>query len=227
MREVIDVYTAAPAREDVTAALGLLSVAERAQAARFAIDGVRRSWIVAHALVRRALSRHAPVDPEDWQFAPRADGRPEITAPRAGLRFNLSHGRALVACAVSGGPDVGIDVEDAQRQAPLELVDRVFSPIEREAFATLPAAERADRFCFHWTMKEAYLKARGLGLVDELDRLTFHPESPVRASFAADWDDDPASWQLESRVIEGHRVAVAIRHRGVPALTLRVHPPAR
>jgi 4'-phosphopantetheinyl transferase len=220
---VIDVYTAAPAREDVTANLAVLSADERAQAARFTIDEVRRSWIAAHALVRRALSRHAAVEPTAWQFAPRLDGRPEIAQPVSSLRFNLSHARSLVACAISGGPDVGIDVEDLQRRAPFELVDRVFSPAERAAFAGVPAAGRADRFFFHWTMKEAYLKACGRGLVDELDQLTFHAEDPVRASFAVGWDDDPDAWQLESRVLEGHRMALAIRRGRAAALTVRVH----
>ncbi len=224
---MIDIYIAAPEREDLAADLALLSRDEIARADRFVGDGLRRTWVAAHALLRRSLSRHAPVAPAAWRFVPETHGKPAVAAPAGiALQHNLTHAERLVGCVISTGPEVGIDLEDTARHIPYEVMPRVFSAVEREAIERTPLAARADRFLFHWTMKEAYLKATGLGLIDDLPLLAFHPGEPVRASFAPSWDDDPAAWQLESRVIEGHRVAIAIRHAGAP-IALRVHPPAR
>ena len=67
---------------------------------------------MAHALARLTLSRYAPVPPEAWSFSLGEHGRPEIEGPSdAGrLRFNLSHTRGMVACAVVRELDIGVDV---------------------------------------------------------------------------------------------------------------------
>jgi 4'-phosphopantetheinyl transferase len=60
--------------------LRLLSGAERAQMNRFVFERDRRRYLVTRALVRRTLSRYAPVGASDWQFENNDHGRPEIAA---------------------------------------------------------------------------------------------------------------------------------------------------
>jgi 4'-phosphopantetheinyl transferase len=43
------------------------------------------------------------------------------------------------------------------------LAGRYFAPLEVDALGALPAAERLGRFFAYWTLKESYIKARGLG----------------------------------------------------------------
>ena len=156
----------------------LLCPGERAQAARFTSDRRRREYVFAHGLVRAALSRFAPqVAPAAWRFERSRYGRPFISYPRSAerLHFSLSHTDGFVACAVSSCERVGIDVEAIDRPVShLEIARTFFSAAEHADLISLPPAQQRDRFFDLWTFKEAYAKARGLGLQLPLDEFSIH-----------------------------------------------------
>ena len=156
---------------------GLLSEAERVRYARFYFDRDRLQYLATRALVRTVLSQYAAVSPQDWYFHIDERGKPSVGQPRTPLplHFNLSNTRGLVACAVSVGHErVGVDVERLDRKNDLEaLADRYFCPTESRALRTLDAASRPRRFFDYWTLKESYIKARGLGLAIPLDSFRF------------------------------------------------------
>jgi 4'-phosphopantetheinyl transferase len=197
----------------------LMTAGERARNARYMFERSRREHLVGRALVRTTLSRYADVDPRAWVFREGERGRPEIDGPAGAppLRFNLSHTTGLVALAVATGRDVGVDVEDAARdRTTVEIADRFFSPREVADLRALPAEAQRDRFFTYWTLKEAYIKARGLGLAIPLHHFSFllSPSAPVGIAFAPELDDDPASWQFERmRPSPRHHLAVAVRRR--------------
>lgn len=218
----------------------LLTPAERARNRRFVFARHRHQDLVTRALVRTVLSTYAqviyaqPVDPRAWEFTAGPFGRPEITAPRLEptLRFNLSHTDGLIVCAVTDDREVGVDVEDTQRTGyTVEIADRYFSPDEVRELRSWPAALQADRFFDYWTLKEAYIKARGLGLQIPLDQFTIQlprvgqrgrADHPMSIAFGADLADEPQSWQLASLDLTArHRVAVAV-HRDGADLGLRI-----
>src|SRR5438270_913963 len=75
---------------------------------------------------------------------------------------------ALLAFAC--GREVGIDLEPVPEVFPgEEIAARYFSVREIAELRALPPAERSDGFSVCWTRKEAYAKARGLGLQIKLD----------------------------------------------------------
>ena len=202
----------------------LLSHEERERAARFRFDEHRHQFCVAHALVRSSLSRYAGVEPGAWRFAVGERGRPEIV-PAPGvppLRFNLTHARGLCACAIALTRDVGVDVEDTTRRADIDAIaQRYFAPSERRDLAR-PEAGRS-RFFELWTLKEAYLKARGLGIAAALEKVAFElePGAPIRVRFDAGFDDDPASWQFAlERPTSQHVLSVAVRRSAEPELSI-------
>ncbi len=174
----VEVWFADPAEID-DAAIALLDEGERERMERFLFERDRRLYLAAHALVRRALSRHADVDPAAWRFAAEEGGRPVLAgpAPVPPLRFNLSHCRGLVACAIARERDVGIDVERIT-ELPRELIDRIASPGEAAALRALPAGAQPERFFTLWTLKEAYVKARGLGLALPVEQACFYFDAP-------------------------------------------------
>ena len=153
-----------PAAADIS----LLDAAERSRADNFRFTCDRELYIAAHAFLRQTLSRHAPaVMPGEWRFAANAYGKPFISNPSYGhLQFNLSHTKGLIACAVSNGKPVGIDVEQCKPLEDIESLCRyAFSPRESADVLALPVGEQQmQRFFTYWTLKEAYLKARGMGL---------------------------------------------------------------
>jgi 4'-phosphopantetheinyl transferase len=211
---------------ELAACEALLDAGERARAARLRGAAARRSFAVAHALARRSLSRCAPVAPCAWRFAARPGGRPEVDAPAegAGLRFNLSHTDGLAACAVARELDVGVDVEAGARvQRPLALAERFFAPEEAAALRALPEAARRERFLALWVVKEAVMKARGVGIAHGLAavRVEFAGAAPRLVASGA--GDDAADWQLTLlRPTPVHVLAVAVRRGAGPERAVEV-----
>ena len=153
----------------------LMSAEEAASERRYMREVNQLEHRVARALVRTTLSRCTEVDPRDWVFRPGPHGRPEIAYPETpGLRFNLSHTAGLVACLVGRDRTVGVDVENTTREAEyFDLAQRYFAPAEVAQLRALPPTEQRARFFQMWTLKEAYVKARGLGLSLPLDHFAF------------------------------------------------------
>lgn len=133
----------------------------------------QHSYLVAHALLRTALSRHACVPPDAWRFKRNGLGKPKVES-HPQLCFSLSHAIGLVACAVSTDTDVGLDVECCDHGFdPLDLSHWVLAPAELEELAGLGLADRVERFTTLWVMKEAVAKGMGLGLSAPLATWTF------------------------------------------------------
>lgn len=194
---------------------GVLSSDERDRAERFAFERHRSQYILAHGLLRFALSDAAPeVAPSDWSFTTGRYGRPFVAAPStsAALHFSLSHTEGCVACIVAANAAVGVDVEHiSPRDALMETARTVFSPEEVETLTGLAPDDFVARFFDYWTLKEAYLKARGFGLHLPLDRFSVRlaPEG-IAISFRPEIADDPRRWRFTTRSPSpAHRLAIA------------------
>ncbi len=209
----------------------LMTPDEAAQRSRFVFEKNQHEYLLTRALVRTTLSRYAPVPPEAWRFVRNKWGRPEISEPAldAPLRFNLSNTEGLVACLVTLGHDAGVDVEWVHRRGEtVEVADRFFSPAEVDELHGVAPAQRKDRFFHYWTLKEAYIKARGMGLAIPLDQFSFRlgrapMEGGIAVSFDARLGDDPGAWQFHLwRPSEGHMMAAAVKKGHGPDLRFTV-----
>nr|WP_255699726.1 4'-phosphopantetheinyl transferase superfamily protein [Jiella avicenniae] len=174
------------------------------------------------------MSRYADVAPAAWRFETNRYGRPAIGADQAdlapGLVFNLSHTRGLVALAVGKDCDLGVDVEWISRENELaRLCDRYFAPGEAAYVRAGEGAELTERFFAFWTLKEAYIKARGMGLALPLDGFAYDitGDAPT-ICFEPSCPDDPARWRFLRRAVgSSHRLALAVASRQ-DALRLRL-----
>lgn len=220
LRDRIDVHLAASdAARDADEAercRALIAPEERAGCETFNDEADRRSALVTRALVRTTLSRYAPVAAEAWRFARTGHGRPEIESPPAtGLRFNVSHTREVVVCAVTLDADIGVDVERTTPHDDLPAVaPTVLAPGELDALRALPPERRVERFYAAWTLKESYLKARGLGLAlsPRAVEFGFEEAGRVRVRFGPDAADDPSDWWFALlRAGSGHLLALSVR----------------
>lgn len=177
----------------------------------------RHQFLVTRALLRSCLSRYSKVEPNEWQFDKNTYGKPEISFPEnAGpVRFNISHCDGLVMCGVTRKHDIGVDVEDAKRStnASFESLSSYFSATETADMARLPADQQKHRFFDYWTLKESYIKARGMGLAIPLAQFSFRFAGDRLDSFEThpDLNDDATAWQFwRISRDERYRVAVAV-----------------
>jgi 4'-phosphopantetheinyl transferase len=195
---------------------------------RFVFERHRLEFLATRALVRRALASYRPVDPPAWRFRITAHGRPEIDPP-CGIAFNLANHPTLIVCAIRTAddgrvPDLGVDVEPLTRGPEIvPLADSVFSAAERSALRALAEAARPDRALSLWTLKEAYIKARSLGLSLPLDGFSFSFETdPPRIAFAASIPDSAERWTFRTIDLLDHRIALALEATD-PVPSVRIH----
>lgn len=203
--------------DDVLNTLALrLSPEECARATRFVRPDDRRDFIVAHALLRHALSRHdGATSPDSWHFINGQTGKPELSgAHESSLTFNLSHTAGFAVCAIGRHRPVGIDVERIREMEDASAIARrFFSPQEVAAIDRLQGPDRLERFFEVWTLKEAYVKGLGRGLTVPLDSFAFGFRDG-RLQF--DTRVDTARWRFW--LFEpAHQVRVALSVQGADA----------
>jgi 4'-phosphopantetheinyl transferase len=132
------------------------------------------------------------------------------------------------------GSEIGVDVESfARAEEIVPLAPRVFSTAERAQLNALPITARPNRALSLWTLKEAYIKARGMGLSLPLDGISFlfdAPQTtrfePIRFEVAPGVDDDPARWRFCQIDHAGHRIALAVEADAVGGVEIfEARPP--
>ena len=125
------------------------------------------------------------------------------------LRFNLSHSKTQVMCAVSEG-EVGCDVEKIA-PANLRLARRFFSEREYELIAARSGEEERNvLFCRIWTLKESFLKATGKGLSLPMNCFSVCPEGET-IHFEQSFDSDFYDF-FELDAADGFRYACCLKH---------------
>jgi 4'-phosphopantetheinyl transferase len=187
-----------------------LDAAESARAASFtrSQDGAR--FAASHAALRLALARHLNREPDDLEFRVGAHGEPRLAADE--VRFSLARSGGLALIAVSHGP-VGADLElVAARPGLADLASARFAAREAAGIAAGCCGSPTRSFYRHWTAKEAYLKAIGLGLAGLRDT-----ELVCGARPAIWFAGEPAGdWPLSVASVGAGHVASVI---GEPSVT--------
>ncbi len=72
------------APEDARRCFEMLSKGDRARSERIILEKVRQEYLVAHTMMRRALSCGISMPPETWQSSTNLYGKPEVE-PDCGL----------------------------------------------------------------------------------------------------------------------------------------------
>jgi len=172
----------------------LLSEEEQARGDRYirSADGVR--FMVGRAVLRLILAQYLGLKPGEIVITIGEFGKPYVSKSINvnNLTFNLSHSQEMCLLAVSRGREIGVDVERLRDDVAVEdLATRYFSKEEIAELQALPNALRRLGFFLCWTRKEAYVKAKTLGLQIPLDQfsVSLTPGQPaeIRGSEADGW----------------------------------------
>lgn len=196
---------------------------------RFYFEKDRHQYLVTRGFIRSLLTRYVPhIQPAMWQFETNKYGRPHIKPdpdiPK--LHFNISHTQGLVAIAVTHDREIGVDVETITRDGDqVKIADRFFSAAEVAELHTLPAVRQKDRFFDYWTLKESYIKARGMGLSIPLGEFSFilGPRPQIGIEIDPNQNDDPQRWAFRTwRVSQIHKMALTVERKAGRGLDLRI-----
>ena len=142
----------------------MLSNDERQHLNGYRIREAAERYIVTRALVRSVLSERLGIPAPAIRVSRTDTGKPVVTE---GVHFNVSHSGDLVLLAVSDDQPVGVDIERKRTVLKVHaLTQRWLSDIERTNLARLRelGIDESDSFLRIWSLKEAQLKALGVGI---------------------------------------------------------------
>ncbi|VAH13488.1 unnamed protein product [Triticum turgidum subsp. durum] len=153
----------------------LLSPSEREYADSMKATMLRKDAVLSRALLRTTLSRYTgyKIDPRSFEFKKNKFGKPEVLWPHDDstaeqpLHFNISHTTSLIACGIAINARIGIDIEEKKRNTTKNissLARRYFTPSEVNYLSEVSDSDaQRKEFLKLWTLKEAYVKALGMG----------------------------------------------------------------
>ena len=144
----------------------LLDHHEIARVNRYSNALSRNRFIVARGILRELLGNYLNQSLEKLEFSLGVQGKPYFKAEqRPPIQFNTTDSRDTSLYAICRSGEIGLDVEFADRQVRHELIaPRKLTPREYDLYLKRPDDERREFFLYVWTRKEAYGKARGVGM---------------------------------------------------------------
>jgi 4'-phosphopantetheinyl transferase len=193
----------------------ILSSTERERNQRFIFEKDKKRHLITRALVRSVLSEYyESIGPKDWCFTENNYGKPEISSEMLiqPLTFNLSHSDNMIVLALTREQEIGVDIESLEQSVPThELAKHTFAPAEYQQLKALSDRDFHSRFFDFWTLKEAYIKACGLGLSIQLDSFAFSlDKAHIDISFEQSRLDQPEQWQFWQIIPnQAYKVALA------------------
>jgi len=142
----------------------LLTEDEMAYANRLRSERQKNTWISCHVKLRQILGIYFNMNPIEIELKKNRFGRPYVAS--SNLFFNLSHTVSSFLIGFSVGGKIGVDLDKLSGREDLpSLMDYAFSSAETDYCLN---GELSEHFLKIWTLKEAFLKAAGVGLVDHL-----------------------------------------------------------
>lgn len=193
-----------------------LSKDELEQHNRFHFEGRRHQYLITRMLVRYVMSLYSDIAAEDFIFAKNDYGKPFVKNQNIRIDYNLSHTKKMIVLAVTVDADIGVDVEYLDRKTDcLKLAKSMFSKSEYTQLCELPSEKKKEHFFDIWTLKESYIKARGMGLSIPLGDISYSlDDTGITVFFESSREDDPDSWKFWNiQVNSEHKISLAIKKK--------------
>lgn len=217
----IHVWRASLETSDFHNLLNTLTSDERERAERFYFKKDRENFIIARGALRTILSCYLDIEPSQIKFDYGQHGKPQIASMscKEPLFFNLSHSHGLVLYAITRWGNIGIDVEFIRYDYPCEKIAKAFfSNSEYAIINALPTPIKHKTFFTYWTLKEAYIKAIGEGLMcplDQIEILISPNEIAAKLKIKGNPLDESISWSLQKLTSNpGYVAALAVKGSG-------------
>lgn len=129
----------------------------------------RQRSLYGHLLARYAIKELFHLKNDKIKIAENSYGKPYVVGHHE-IHYNVSHSGDWVVCAVNTA-EVGVDVQEIKK-IKLAIAERFFSEEENAYLAALTQERQQCEFYDTWSLKEAYVKAIGVGLSQPLNEFS-------------------------------------------------------
>ncbi len=198
----------------------LLSEDERTRAARYRSVRDGRYFATTRGLLRTILASYVNSDPQRLVFQYSEKGKPSLDTgiSETRLEFNVSHSGGTALLVFARERKLGVDVEQVRENFDHDAIARrFFSEHEQRQLAALNPADRFAGFFRCWTRKEAYIKAKGIGLslpLRDFDVSVVREDQEAMLTTRPD-ESEAARWSLrEVPAGTGYVAAVCVEGHG-------------
>jgi 4'-phosphopantetheinyl transferase len=180
----------------------VLTEEEHAKAQRYYFEKDRNHWTIARGTLRILLGKYLQTDPRTIRFGSNEYGKPHLEYPilQPPFQFNISHSGDLALYAFTRSRELGVDVEYKREIDYDELAKYSFSPQEQAKLLPLSNEQKHIAFYNCWTRKEAYIKARGMGLSLPLNLfdVSLLPEEPTALLQSREDPREVERWSMQA-----------------------------
>ena len=210
----------------VNAVTDFLNPSEKKRLDKFRFPSDQKLYAAARLIQYMGLCQLLDREPEQIEFTRGAHGKPALQTPNDStsdvtqenqLDFNLSHSGNW-AVGVFGRARVGVDVENCHRNNDvLAIANRYFFAQELDDMFAEKGVER-DNFFKLWTLKEAYMKARGEGISLGLDNFGFIRDYTATSGYklvcSEKINDDDQNWTFDTAMLDDkHRLSIVTENK--------------
>jgi len=146
----------------------ILTSEELIYAERLRGHGQKNTWLSCRASLRLVLASFLSTNPQIIEFKKNRFGKLHVVDSK--LFFNVSHSNSSFLLGFNHLGRIGVDIEKLSGSEDIpSLIKYAFSDEESNY---CKSGNLAERFTKAWTLKEAFLKAAGVGLVEDLTSVT-------------------------------------------------------
>lgn len=155
--------------------LGFLSWAEKLRYDQYHPKAARL-FLISRVLVKTILADKLGISPHEVNIQLHPNGKPFVQGSKT-VYFNLTHSADVIILAMTEEGEIGVDIEQVDREFEWMRVDSVLDLSEIDWIKEKELTDSSSvyqRFFQIWTLKEAYIKCTGEGMSRHLKKLNFH-----------------------------------------------------
>ncbi|XP_074033695.1 L-aminoadipate-semialdehyde dehydrogenase-phosphopantetheinyl transferase [Leptinotarsa decemlineata] len=216
-----------PSHSDILLASSCIQTEEKVRLTRFVFKKDLEYSLIGLLMLRKLVCEASDKKYNEIKFIRSDKGKPllhpDSNVPK--LHFNVSHhGNYTVCAGESGDIMLGVDVMKLEYQGGksisefFRIMDRQFSSVEWDTIKGAgDETEQKAMFCRHWSLKESYVKAKGVGITFNLKDTQFRVKTKKLSSVNLVTDTElylngiKLNWRFEEMLLDAeHCVSVAI-----------------
>jgi 4'-phosphopantetheinyl transferase len=154
----------------------LLSSEEKKRSQKFRFEKDINGYIFKQGVLRKILGNYIKIPPNEIIITLNEFGKPKISNAPSNhhIDFNISSSNSLVALAFAFSRNLGIDLEYLNLELNIyDILPLLFTHQEAQRFEIVENTDHLSHVLQLWTLKEAYVKAIGVGLHKPLKDISF------------------------------------------------------